>query len=491
MSSIKKIAVANRGEIARRIITTCQQMGLKTVLLHASGDEQSEAYRLADEKICIGSGSPHQSYLNVEACIQGALAAGAGALHPGYGFLSENFELAEACLKKGLVFIGPNPEAMKTFADKIKAREFCKKFGLPVLPGAEISSQDTSSDIQKKADAIGYPIMIKARQGGGGRGLRIAHNKEDIKQLIPIVLAEAKASSNSENIFLEKYLESAKHIELQVFISSDEEIFILGDRDCSLQRRHQKIIEEAPSCLPDEMQKKMQELCWNLCKNISYSGAGTLEFLVKGSDFYFLEMNTRLQVEHTVTEMILGLDLVRAQILTAMDRPLFWDSSLKTRGHSIQCRICAEDPYKGFLPTSSTLLSCVWPSLKGVRVDKGFDKGDTISLNYDSLLAKIIVWDSSRVRAIEKMRLALKQTILFGLVSNIPFLQKILSHQKFIDSSFETDFIKKNFNEGIKYQAPFEDDFREHLLLQLQDSPSQSHTSSFNPWSDFLKGKGK
>ena len=492
MSDVIKVAIANRGEIAKRIITTCHQMGLKTVLLYASGDESTEAFRLAKEAICIGPENPVESYLNMRSNVDGALSAGASALHPGYGFLSESAEFAQMCSDMGLTFIGPSVEALALFGDKISARKICEKIGIPVLKGWSGDIQKQSQWIQE-ADKIGYPVMVKAACGGGGRGLRVAHNQKELEKYLSIVPLEAKKSFHSEKVFLEKYLLSAKHVEIQVFVSADGEIHILGDRDCSFQRRHQKIIEEAPSGVPEKIKNQMKEVALTLFQAVDYQGAGTLEFLYSDGNFYFLEMNARLQVEHTVTEMIYGVDLVRAQILTALGQPPFdIHLFLKPQGHSIQCRICSEDSYHAFLPQVGSLISCSWPSGAGVRVDKGFSQGDVVSSLYDSLIAKVIVWDSSRVRAIEKMKTALEQTVIFGCSTNIPFLQQALSHIQFIENNITVDFIEKNYPDGIQKESfPFEEEFLQHILFKLRGD-SQVHSSpssSFNPWSHFLKRK--
>lgn len=487
MSFIKKIAVANRGEIARRIISTCHQMNLKTVLLYASGDTYQEAFRIADEAICIGPADVTLSYLNPSAQVEAALGAGADALHPGYGFLSENSEFARLCEQKGIKFIGPSSETISLFADKIKARELCEQKGVPVLPGFTGSKE---SDIIKAAEKIGFPVILKASRGGGGRGLRKAYSIEELKSFIPIVRSEAKKSFNDDKIFLEKYLESAKHIEVQVFVDATKRVYVLGDRNCSLQRRHQKIIEEAPAQIPEKVKQRMKDVVFSLCKSLDYEGAGTMEFLLQDDNFYFLEMNTRLQVEHTVTEMILGLDIVRAQILTAMGKPAFSaDQNFTPQGHSIQCRICVEDPFNEFLPQTGKLISCRWPTGLGCRVDYGFNEGDKISPFYDSLIAKIITWDNYRSRSIEKMKESLKSTVIFGCRTNIPFLQHMLSHNTFIEDNIHIDFIEKNYASGLdKEVLPFDVDFMQYIYKQVGDNTS-SNTSSFNPWSDFLKRK--
>ena len=486
MNTITKIAVANRGEIAKRIINTCHQMGLQTVLLHASGDTENEAFRLAGETVCIGSSDILDSYLNIQSNISGALGLGAEAIHPGYGFLSENSEFASECENKGLIFIGPKPEVIDSFGNKIKARKLCEKFGVPVLEGWTGNIKDLK-ELTSQAKRIGYPLMVKAACGGGGRGLRLAHNEEELKKFVSEVRSEAKISFNSDEVFIEKYLDSAKHIELQVFVSADGKVHILGDRDCSLQRRHQKIIEEAPSSIPENIKKEMKEICREFCYAIGYGGAGTIEFLFQHGKFYFLEMNTRLQVEHTVTEMIFGVDLVRAQILTAMKRPAFFEDQIfEPKGHSLQCRICAEDPSHQFLPAVGTLINCIWPRGLWKRVDSGFQTGDTISIHYDSLIAKIITWDDNRVRNIERMKKTLSETIIFGLPLNVPFLQYVLSHPLFIENKINVDSLESQLvKEWNPEKFPLDNDLVQKIFKNLEIPTKKKERSIFNPWIDF------
>lgn len=490
MAVIKKVAVSNRGEIAKRIIVACHEMGIKTVLLYATGDIDNDAFRLTDESICIGPADPFQSYLNIEKNIQGALGAGAEALHPGYGFLSENPEFAKQCQNKGIIFIGPPPQTISIFGNKIEAKKTVAKAGVPVLPSW---TGDFHNELQliQKAREISYPLMIKASCGGGGRGMRKAHNEEELKQLLPLVRAEALQNFNSEEVFLEKYLGLAQHIEVQFFVSADKEVYILGDRNCSSQRRYQKIIEEAPSNLTYKIKKQMQEACFTLCMALDYQGAGTVEFLVQGENFYFLEINTRLQVEHTVTEMIYGVDLLRAQILTSMGRPVFFENrELKSRGHSIQCRICAEDPNQNFQPSAGKLLSCNWPQGKGIRVDTAYQTGDVISSFYDSLIAKIIVWDDTRVRAIEKMKQALKKTIIFGVSTNTRFLQYVLSHSDFIENKMQISLLEKRpLEEWKKEKCPLPEACLHEIFNECKStSPTwKARPTHFNPWLDFSK----
>ena len=446
---------------------------------------------------------PALSYLNGEAVAEGALAAGAQAIHPGYGFLSESADFARLCADRGLRFIGPPPPAMEIFGDKIKARELCKKTGIPVLPGALIKPSpkaDAGAWISKARD-IGFPLMLKAAAGGGGLGLRAVQTEAELKALIPSVRSEAQKAFQNDQIFLEKYLPSARHTEVQVFVSADDEIHILGDRDCSAQRRRQKIIEEAPSAAPGKIKQRLREAALSLCRAVKYRGAGTVEFLLQGDDFYFLEMNARLQVEHTVTEMIFGLDLARAQILTAMNQPAFppafragrnsMEKGLTSRGQSIQCRICAEDPRRGFLPSAGRLLYCSWPQGPGRRADTGFQQGDRISPLYDSLIGKVIVWDSSRVRAIEKMKKALEETVIFGVPVNIPFLRHVLSHPLFIGGRLAADSIEALHAEWRPEPFPLDEGLMEKAFKDFDQGEAAAPKAAaggrgFNPWSDFI-----
>jgi len=486
--AFEKVAIANRGEIAKRIIVSCHELNLKTVLLYAKGDIQQEAYRMADERVCIGDSEPIHSYLNISALIEGAKFKGAKALHPGYGFLSENSQFAKSCEDNQIAFIGPCSKDISLFGNKMKARKIAQKAGIPVLASEKISSKDK---LKEKAEKVTYPLMVKASCGGGGRGLRLVNNLEELENIIPLVRQEALQNFNKEDIFLEKYLNQAKHIEVQVFISAKGEIFILGDRDCSSQRRHQKIIEEAPSLLPLKMKEKMRELCYKFCSLMNYRGAGTLEFLVQGDKFFFLEMNTRIQVEHTVTEMIYGVDLIKAQILTALGQAVFLDRDLKAQGHSIQCRICAEDPHQDFLPSIGPLLSCVWPLGQNIRVDTGFQQGDQISSFYDSLISKIVVWDTTRKGAMQKMKQALNQTIIFGIFTNISFLNFLLSHEDFIKNQIQINSLEKIHKNWQTNSLPLQKELLESVFKELQSSFNRKGLKkrSFNPWSDFLTNK--
>ena len=489
MRNIKKVAVAARGEIACQIISVCHEMNLKTVLLFAEGDEQNEAFRQAGERICIGPKDPLKSYLNTEANIEGALGAGAQALHPGYGFLAENAAFARACAVGGLVFIGPSAEALSHLGNKLSAKKTAQKAGVPTLPAFGLHNWK-EGDILQKARQMSYPLLLKSSAGGGGRGLHIVRKEEELQRLLQSAPWSVDNVARSE-IFLEKRLSAARHIEVQIFVSAEGELFLLSDRDCSIQRRQQKIIEEAPSGLPQKIKSRLFSACRALLSQMNYRGAGTVEFLVQGEDFYFMEMNPRLQVEHTLTEMIYGLDLVRAQILTAQGRPPFHKGKkeLSPRGHSIECRICAEDPDQNFRPSGGRLLACRWPQGKNIRVDTGFHTGDFIPPFYDSLIAKLVVWDDSRTRSIGKMKKALEETIVFGLKTNTAFLCFLLSHIRFLERRMTCSATEEIHTEEWEAEGlPLPEGLLKKLFRQLQQERSAlSPRHKANPWSDFLK----
>ena len=438
MRAIRKIAIPNRGEIAVRIITACQEMGIKTVLLYSAADRNSKATRISNEKICIGPAEPLKSYLNIKAIITAALSVQADAIHPGYGFLSESSQLASACKNNGLIFIGPSTNQLELFGDKALTRQKAQAYGIPVLP-ANLKCQ------LRCAQAIGFPVIIKAAHGGGGRGLRVVHLEKDWNESLAAAKREVKNAFGSEEIFIEKYLPAAQHIEVQVFADASGEVHYLFDRNCSIQRNHQKIIEEAPAeSVPLTIRQKMKKAALDLMCSVGYQQAGTVEFLYQEDKFYFMEVNPRLQVECPVTEMILGVDLVKAQILTAAGHFPFINKSLKPKGHSIQCRIYAEDMQKQ-VPTFGCLGSCVFPYGAGRRVDIGFESGDEISEFYDSMIGKIIVWDENRIRALKRMKIALSETIIFGVKTNVSFLQDLLSHHQFVASQINTRFVQEVF----------------------------------------------
>lgn len=451
MKSIHRVAIANRGEVAVRIIRACEELGLETVLLHSDVDMNSRAYRMATKKICIGQAPTAQSYLNIEANINGALAAGADAIHPGFGFLSENADFAEQCEKAGLVFIGPSSEAIRKLGDKVSFKNLAEQAGLPLIPGYQGENQDIHFLI-KQVERIGLPVIVKAAAGGGGRGMKLINSLADAKELIESAQREALSAFGSEQVFLEKYLGKSKHIEFQIFGDSTGHVVHLFDRECSVQRRHQKIIEEATSpSLTDELRRKMGETACAIASLGQYKNAGTVEFLLQDGKFYLLEVNTRLQVEHPVTEEVLGVDLVKMQILTAQGKFVFAPDEIRLpKGHSIECRVYAENSYMNGVPSTGLLGAVQWPEGPRRRYEYGFESGDTITSYYDPMIAKVIVWDENRPRAIQKMIRTLKDSTVFGVHTNIPYLIEILNHEEFQSGKMTTRFIETYFSEGLK-----------------------------------------
>lgn len=489
---IKRIAIANRGEVAVRIIRACEELGLESVLLHSEVDSGTRAFRLADKTICVGPASTTESYLNIKANVEAALAMGADAVHPGFGFLSENADFAQSCLDAGLVFIGPSPTATRILGDKVSCKELAKKLGLPLVPGYQGENQDVSF-LVSEAEKIGFPVIVKAAAGGGGRGMKVLRNANEARELIESAQREAESAFGSRKVFLEKYLDRAKHIEFQIFGDATGRVVSLMDRECSVQRRHQKIIEEAlsPSLTPD-LRRKMGEAAVLIATEAKYQGAGTVEFMLQDGNFYLLEVNTRLQVEHPVTEMVMGVDLVKAQILTAMGEAVFPENQIiAPRGHSIECRIYAENPFLGGVPSTGILGRVIWPEGPGRRFEYGFEEGDEVTSYYDSMIAKVIVWDETRPRAIQKAIRVLKDSVVFGLHTNIPYLIEILSHPEFVNGMMTTRFIETHFAEPLKaieiseeMKAFAEKALKEVAPKVLGESASEEKT----PWGDFWRG---
>lgn len=447
---ITRLAIANRGEVAVRIIKACEELGLETVLLHSEADMNTRAYRMATKKICIGPAPTTESYLNISANVQGALAGGAQAVHPGFGFLSENADFAQACEDAGLIFVGPSPKATRTLGDKVNCKALAQKLGLPLVPGYNGEDQAVDHLVQI-ASKIGFPVIVKAAAGGGGRGMKVLRNENEARELIESAQREALSAFGSAKVFLEKYLDRAKHIEFQIFGDVTGQVRHLYDRECSVQRRHQKIIEEATSpSLTPELRRRMGEAACLIAQSAGYKGAGTVEFLFQDDAFYLLEVNTRLQVEHPVTEMVLGVDLVKAQILTAQGEAAFSNEVHAPQGHSIECRVYAENSYLGGVPSTGKLGIVNFPEGPGRRFEYGFDEGDTITSFYDPMIAKVIVWDETRPRAIQKMIQVLKGSTIFGVHTNIPYLIEILSHPEFVNGRMTTRFIDKYFSEALK-----------------------------------------
>ncbi len=458
---IRRLAIANRGEVAVRIIRACEELGIETVLLHSDVDVRTRAYRMATKTVCIGSAPTDKSYLNITANIEGAMAGGAQGIHPGFGFLSENALFAEACAHRGLIFVGPSPRAIRQLGDKVSCKALAKTLGLPLVPGYEGEDQNLDR-LLVEAEKIGYPVIVKAAAGGGGRGMKILREPSEALELIESAQREAVSAFGSGKVFLEKYLDRAKHIEFQIFGDSTGKVIHLLDRECSVQRRHQKIIEESMSpSLSWDLRQRMGETAVLIAEAAGYRGAGTVEFLYQDSQFYLLEVNTRLQVEHPVTEMVMGVDLVKAQILTAQGEAAFdhWTSSnehfqpRQPHGHAIECRIYAENPFLGGIPSTGKLTTVEWPEGPGRRFEYGFEQGDEVSSHYDPMIAKVIVWDETRLRAIKKMKKVLSESIIFGVYSNIPLLQEILSHDEFVKGTMTTRFIETYFSEPLPPQS--------------------------------------
>jgi len=428
-----KILIANRGEIALRILRTCREMGIRTVVAHSQADAPSLPVRLADESICIGPAEARQSYLNIPSIISAASITDSEAIHPGYGLLSENAAFAEICRACGITFIGPSPEAIRLMGDKAQARAMAKQAGAPVVPGSEAPLEGVD-EAQELADKIGYPVVVKAAAGGGGRGMRIVRARAMLAQAFATCQAEAAQAFGSSELYLEKFVEEARHVEVQVLGDRNGIRVHLGERDCSVQRRHQKLLEESPaSAISDETRTGLYKAALTVANSVNYVSAGTVEFLVaRNGAFYFIEMNTRIQVEHPVTEMVTGIDLVREQIRIASGEPLgYRQRAIVVRGHAIECRINAEDP-EHFIPSPGTVTAWLPPGGYGVRVDSHLIPGAVVPPYYDSLIAKIIVHGRDRAEAIARMQRALSETQVEGVKTTIPYHQKLLSDPAFL-----------------------------------------------------------
>ncbi len=443
------MAIANRGEVALRILKACQALQIPTVLLHSQADIKTIAFRLAHETICIGDSPPSESYLNIDAHLKAVCKAKADALHPGFGFLSENAQFAKAIEDAGVTFIGPSHKAIADMGDKMIARKIMSDAGVPVIPGDQGSLQ-TDEYLKNAASKIGFPVLIKAALGGGGRGIKIARSQDDFLEQLNSARRESLAAFGSDKVFLEKYIEKARHIEFQIFGDRHGQVTHLFERDCSIQRRHQKIIEESPALIPHKIHAEMAQATIKAAQAVNYVGAGTVEFLLDGQDWWFLEMNTRLQVEHPVTEMLLDVDLVKAQIQVAAGQKLpFHSSHLKPLGHVMECRIYAEDPYREGLPSTGVIFQ-KWSTKENRRFEYGLDDGDEVSPFYDPMLAKIIVKAKDRISCIEEMKAAIKESYVFGVKTNFDYLKSILEHPVFVKGAVTTDFISKYFDKGLE-----------------------------------------
>lgn len=432
MAMFDKILIANRGEIALRVQRACRELGIRTVAVHSEADRDAKYVKLADESVCIGPAPSSQSYLNVPAVISAAEVTDAQAIHPGYGFLSENADFAERVEQSGFVFIGPRAETIRLMGDKVSAKDAMRKAGVPCVPGSDGALPDDPVEIIKIAKQIGYPVIIKAAGGGGGRGMRVVHTEAALLTSVNMTKAEAQAAFGNPMVYMEKYLEKPRHIEIQVLADQHGNAVFLGERDCSMQRRHQKIIEEAPApLLNSRLRDKIGERCAEACRKIKYRGAGTFEFLYENGEFYFIEMNTRLQVEHTVTEMITGIDLVQQQIFVAAGEKLkFRQKDIQLRGHAIECRINAEDPYS-FVPSPGKINRFHMPGGPGVRVDTHAFGGYTVPPHYDSMIGKLITYGDTREQAIARMRIALSEMYVEGIHTNIELHSELMADAAF------------------------------------------------------------
>ena len=445
---INKVLIANRGEIAVRIIRACKEMGIKTVAVYSDIDKDAMHTKIADEAVCIGPAISSKSYLNVTNILEAACCTGADAIHPGFGFLSENAQFAKMCEESNIKFIGPSYKVIDLMGNKSNAKDLMKKAKVPVIPGSD-GSIKSIKEARNIAKEIGYPIMLKAAAGGGGKGIRLVINEEELDEAYNIVKQEAKASFNDDEIYIEKFIENPHHVEIQILADEHGNCVHLGERDCSIQRRNQKILEETPSpILDNKLRNKMGDAAINAVKASKYSSCGTIEFLVdKHKNFYFMEMNTRIQVEHPITEAITGIDIVKEQINIASGKKLkYKQDDIKFNGHSIECRINAENPNKNFMPCPGTIKKLNLPGGNGVRVDTAVYADYKIPPTYDSMIAKVIVHGKTREDAIRKMKEALEEFYIDGVDTNIEFLRKILNNEKFINGEYDTSFIKEEFD---------------------------------------------
>lgn len=457
----RKILIANRGEIAVRIIRACRELGITAAVIYSEADKKSLSVRYADEAYCVGPPPAIESYLKIDKIIEIAMACGAEAIHPGYGFLAENAEFARVCEENGIIFIGPSSEAIELMGEKTRARQIMSEAGVPVVPGS-LGAAENIEEALKVGEKIGYPIMVKAAFGGGGKGMRLVKTPEELKDGYRIAASESQAAFGNPSLYLEKYIEDPHHIEIQILADKFGNIVHLGERDCSIQRRHQKIIEETPSpFINDEVRNQMGEIAIRAAKAVKYSNAGTIEFLVDGDkNFYFMEMNTRLQVEHPITEMVTGIDIVKKQIYIAAGYELgFTQREIQFRGHAIECRIYAEDPDNYFYPCPGLISGLRLPGGPGVRDDSGIYEGCEVPIYYDPLLSKLVVWGRNREEAIKRMRRALEEYKVEGIKTTIPFYGRVMEDENYNKGIFNTKYVDQVFSKM--------DEKREHPLLPV------------------------
>ncbi len=444
----EKILIANRGEIALRIQRACREMGIKTVVVHSEADRDAKYVRLADESVCIGPAASRDSYLNMPAIIAAAEVTDAEAIHPGYGFLSENADFADRVEKSGFVFIGPRPESIRLMGDKVSAKNAMIEAGVPVVPGSPGALPDDQQEILRIARDVGYPVIIKAAGGGGGRGMRVVHTEAALLSSVVMTKSEAGAAFNNPEVYLEKFLENPRHIEIQVLADGGRNAVWLGERDCSMQRRHQKVIEEAPATGVDrKLIERIGERCAEACRKIEYRGAGTFEFLFENGEFYFIEMNTRIQVEHPVTELITGIDLVQQQIrVAAGEKFSLRQKDIVFKGHAIECRINAEDPFT-FVPSPGRITNWHTPGGPGVRIDSHAFNGYFVPPYYDSMIAKVITYGDTREQAVARMSIALSEMVVEGIKTNIPLHRELMVDGRFVEGGTSIHYLEHKLAE--------------------------------------------
>ena len=440
----EKILIANRGEIALRIQRACRELGIKTVVVHSEADTEAKYVKLSDESVCIGPAVSRDSYLNIPAIISAAEVTDAEAIHPGYGFLSENADFAERVEKSGFVFIGPRPDSIRLMGDKVSAKDAMKRAGVPVVPGSEGALPDDPKEIVRIARAIGYPVIIKAAGGGGGRGMRVVHTEAALISAVTMTRTEAGAAFGNPSVYMEKYLENPRHIEIQVLADEYKNAVYLGERDCSMQRRHQKVIEEAPAPgIPRKLIERIGDRCVAACKKIGYRGAGTFEFLYENGEFYFIEMNTRVQVEHPVTELVTGIDIVQQQIrIAAGEKMTLRQRDIELKGHAIECRINAEHPYR-FTPSPGRITAWHPPGGPGIRVDSHAYANYFVPPHYDSMIAKVLAYGDTREQAIRRMRIALSEMAVDGILTNIPLHRELMMDTRFVAGGTSIHYLEQ------------------------------------------------
>ena len=451
----EKILIANRGEIALRIQRACREMGIKTVVVHSEADREAKYVKLADESVCIGPAPSALSYLSMPAIISAAEVTDAQAIHPGYGFLSENADFAERVEQSGFVFIGPRSDSIRLMGDKVSAKQAMIKASVPCVPGSEGALTDDPKEIVQTARKVGYPVIIKAAGGGGGRGMRVVHTEAALLNAVTMTKAEAGAAFGNPEVYMEKFLENPRHVEIQILADTHGNAVWLGERDCSMQRRHQKVLEEAPAPdIPRKTIEKIGERCAEACRKMGYRGAGTFEFLYENGEFYFIEMNTRVQVEHPVTEMITGIDIVQEQIRIAAGEVLrYKQRDIVIRGHAIECRINAEDPFK-FIPSPGKITSWHVPGGPGIRVDSHAYDGYYVPPNYDSMIGKVIAYGSTREQAIRRMQIALSEMVVEGIQTNIPLHRELMVDARFIEGGTNIHYLEHKLAERPELTKP-------------------------------------